>query len=201
MNFIRRLPFTLFMEATIIGVAVANGAVLGELSLASQLRWGFGLHSLWEGRWYALFTAPFFVRNLRMFLGILLFIGYSVGVYEWVAGARQAVLLYWITNILGLLLAAVLVVAPLYSAGMALGKEWALRSDVGPSAGGLGCIGGWVSHLPDHYRRWVFLAVMVYLIGKLAFFPELFADAAHLITFPLGFLAGRISRSGMRAWF
>lgn len=193
MHLIRRLPFTIFMEVVIIGMAVANGAVLGELSPATQLRWGFGLHSLWESRWYTLFTAPFFVRNLRMFLGILLFMGYSVGVYEWVASTRQAVFLYWITNILGLVLAAALVVAPLYSAGMALGKEWALKSDVGPSAGGLGCIGGWVSHLSDRYRRWVFLAVMVYLIGKLAFSPELFADAAHLITFPLGFLVGRIN--------
>lgn len=185
---IRRLPFTLFMELAIIGVALAHGAVVGELSSVAQLHWGFGLHNLWEGRFYTLFTAPFFVRDLRMFLGILLFVGYSIGIYEWLAGTRRAMLLYWVTNVLGLLLAAGLAIAPLYWAGTLLGRELAFMSDVGPSAGGLGCIGGWVRRLPDRYRTLMFLAMMLYLVGKLAFLPEPFSDAAHLIAFPLGFV-------------
>jgi len=32
---------------------------------------------------------------------------------------------------------------------------------------------------------------MIYLIGKLVFFPELFADTAHVIAFPMGFALDR----------
>lgn len=71
------------------------------------------------------------------------FVVYSIGVYEWLAGTRQALLLYWVTSVLGMLLAARLAVAPLYWGGTPLGHEVALMSDVGPSAGGLGYIGGW----------------------------------------------------------
>lgn len=188
-RYARRLPFTLFMELAIIGVAVAHGAVLGELSPAAKTRWGFGLHDLWEGRLYTTVTSTFFVRDLRMFLGILLLIGYSLGVYEWLAGTRRALFVYWSTNILATLLAAWLLVAPLYYwAGTPLGRELALMSDVGPSAGALGCIGGWVYRLPDRFRRRVFLGILVYLVGKLTLFREPFADATHLIAFPLGFV-------------
>ncbi len=179
------------MELVIIAVALAHGVLWAELSSVAQQRWGFGLHNLWEGRLYTPFTAPFFVRNLTMLLGILLLIGYSIGIYEWLAGTRRALLLYWVTNVLGMLLAAGLAVVPLYWVGSPLGRELALMSDVGPSAGGLGCIGGWVDRLPDRYRRWVFLAVMAYLIGKLVLFPELFADTAHLFAFPMGFALDR----------
>ncbi|MBM4431753.1 MAG: hypothetical protein FJ026_15625, partial [Chloroflexi bacterium] len=160
MHVARRLLFTFLMGLSITAVAIAEGAVLGRLSPTSQLRWGFGLHNLWEQRWYTAFTAPFFVRDLRMLPGILLLVGYSIGVLEWKAGTRQAVLIYWCTNVLGLWLAALLVVAPLYRAGTAQGTAAAFLSDVGPSAGGLGCIGGWVRHLPNRYRHWFFWIIL-----------------------------------------
>jgi phosphatidylglycerol lysyltransferase len=189
---LRRLPFTILMETAIVLLAVAGGAVTGELSLASQQRWGCGLHNLWEGRWWTVLTAPFFVRDLRMFLGILLFVLYTIGVCEWVTGTRATLAVYWITNVLGLVLAAVLVVGPLYLVRSPTGLAWAARSDVGPSAGGVGCIGAWVRHLPDCQRRWAFGLILAYLAAKLILLPELFADSAHLMTFPLGFvLAGR----------
>jgi hypothetical protein len=147
---------------------------------------------LWEGRWHTPISAPFFVRDVRQLLGIVLLVAYSIGVYEWVAGTRQALFLYWLANVAGLVLAALWVVWPLYLAGLPLARTAAFFSDVGPSAGGLACIAGWVRNLPVRYRRRLFLAILVYLIGKLLFLPELFADSAHLITFPLGYvLAGR----------
>lgn len=191
LRMIRRLGFTLLMELAIIAVATAQGAVLGELRPESKLHWGFGLHNLWEGRLYTLVTSAFFVRDLRMLVGILLLIGYSVGIYEWVAGTQRALALYWSTNILATLLAACLLVAPLYYAGRSTGRQLALMSDVGPSAGALGAIGGWVDRVPDRRRRWLFWVVMVYLAGKLALRPEPFADSVHLIAFPMGFVFDR----------
>jgi hypothetical protein len=187
MRFIRRVPFTLFMEAAVLLLAAINGAATGELSALQQHRWGFGLHALWEGRLYTVFTAPVLVRDLRMLLGILVFLLCSIGVHEWLGGTREAFAVYWITNMLGLCLAAMLFVGPLYLARTAMGLEWAYRSDVGPSAGGLGSIGAWVRRLPGRYRRWLFVAMMTYLIAKLVLVPELFADSAHLIAFPLGY--------------
>jgi hypothetical protein len=197
MRIARRLPFTLLMELSIAGVAVAERAVLGKLSPTSQRRWGFGLHNLWERRFYTAFTAPFFVRDLHMLLGILLLIGYSIGILEWKAGTRKTLLIYWCTNVLSLWLAALLVVAPSYRAGTAQGTATAFLSDVGPSAGGLGCIGGWVRYLPDRYRHRFFWIILAYLLGKLLLFPELFADSAHLVAFPMGYLlATRLKRQG-----
>jgi hypothetical protein len=188
----RRLPFTLMMEAAIVAIAATQGALAGGLSLEKQQRWGFGLHSLWEGRWHTLISEPFFVRDVRQLLGIVLLVAYSVGMYEWVAGTRQALLLYWATNVAGLALAAVVVVWPLYLMGLPMARTVAFFSDVGPSAGGLACIAGWVRNLPLRHRRWLVPAILMYLIAKLLFFPELFADSAHLMTFPLGYaLAGR----------
>lgn len=174
-------------------VAVVDGAILGRLSRATQEQWGFGLHDVWQGRFYTAITSTFFVRDLRMFVGILLLIGYSVGIYEWLAGTRRALLLYWVTNVGGFLLATLLVVGPLYWAGTIIGYELAFINEVGPSAGAFGCIGGWVNHLPARYRRWAFVGITVGLAGKLVLFPEPFADTVHLIAFSLGFtLDGRL---------
>jgi len=187
MAFVRRLPFTLFMELAIIVVALTHNVVLGDLRLAVELRWGFGPQNLRDGRLYTLVTAPFFVRNLRMFLGILLFVGYSVGIYEWVAGTRRALLLYWSTNIGVWTLAAALIAVWLSSTTTPQGHSLMLLTDVGPSVGGMGCVGGWVNQLPRRYRPWAFFGLLAYLAGKLALNPEPFADTAHLIVFPVGF--------------
>jgi phosphatidylglycerol lysyltransferase len=186
------------MEVAIISVAVTHGAVLGELSPATKQQWGFGLHDFGEGRSYTIITSTFFVRDLRMLTGILLLIGYSIGIYEWVAGTRRALLLYWSTNILATFLASWLLVALLNYAGSPLGRELAFMSDVGPSAGALGAIGGWVDRVPYRYRRWLFPTIMIYLMGKLALLPEPLADTIHLVAFPLGFALDRWPRLNRR---
>lgn len=187
LGIVRRLPFTLFMEGSILVTAVLVGAAAAELSPVVAQRWGFGLHNLWEGRWHTLVTSTFFVRDRHMLVTIVLLLGYSIGIYEWMAGTRRAVSLYWVTNIGATAVAAIVFVGPLYWARTALGRELGLMSDVGASAGAIGCIGAWTRWLPDRYRRWAFLAFLAYFAAKLATLTEPFADATHLVAFPMGF--------------
>lgn len=195
MTYLRRLPFTLLMELLIIIVAVTHGSIWGHLSQSATLRWGVGLHNLWEGRFYTFITSTFFVRDLRMFAGMIFLIGYSVGIYEWLRGTKRAIMLYWSTNLLAPLLACLFVVLPLYLAGTAIGQELAFLSDMGASAGAAGCVGGSVSQAPHRYRKWLFGFILLFLVSKLLFFPEPFADTIHLIAFPIGFAIER------RLWF
>ncbi len=190
MALVRRLPFTLFVLLTLVVVALWQGSMPGELSPAATLRWGFGSHNLWEVRLISLLTAPFFVGNPLMLLGNVVLLVCSLAVYEWLAGTWRAALVYGITHLLGFVAAAVVGIVPWFWPLLSFGQDVALGSHVGPSAGALGCAGGWVSCLPARFRWLVFLAILTGLIGKLVLFPDPFADLAGLVAFPAGFALG-----------
>jgi hypothetical protein len=179
----QRLPFTLVMLAGIIIVGIATGTPTQPIAVAPQQRWGFAFADFSHGAWYSLFTSVLLVNRPLMFWGILLFVGGSVGIYEWLVGWRRALCLFWLTDLGGHLAVALLVVLPLYSLGTATGYELAHSHDVGMSGGGFGCLGGWMSHLPRHWRTASLTLAAMYLLLRLLVFTELFPDLLHLLTF------------------
>jgi hypothetical protein len=186
LSVVRRERFTLFMSVALLVVAVFQGTLVADTAPAVILYWGFGLHNLWDGRLYTLIVSTFLVRQPWEVLGGILLVAVSVGVYEWMVGTRNSLLLYWSTNLTAPVLAALLFLWPHYLAGTSLGVKLAALSDVGPSAGALGCLGGWVGRLPARYRTWVAIAVLALLVAKLALFTDLIPDSSHLV----GFVAG-----------
>ncbi len=90
----------------IVTVGFLTGTYAGALSPILRKRWGFALHDLWQGTWYSLVSEVWFTRYPFMFWGILAFVILSIGVYEWRAGTKFAVLLYWLTDTSGNLLFA-----------------------------------------------------------------------------------------------
>ena len=184
---IRRVPFTLVMLLGIGSAGFITGTNKGDLDPAIAQRWGFALHDLWQGTWYSLVTEVWFTHQPFMFWGILTFVVFSIGVYEWRAGTQRACSLYWITDIGGTLILTFTFVLPLYLLHTELGQALAFADDVGMSGGGFGCVGGWVHRLAVPVRRWAFAGVMVYLALHLVLVFDLSSDVLHIITFCSGF--------------
>ena len=189
---IRRTPFTSLFEAAIIAVALWNGSAQGSLSADLKRTWGFGPLYFWREHWHTLVTGAFFVRNTLMLLGMVLFVAGSVGVYEWLAGTRRALLVFWAANVVTLLLTAACVVFPMHLAGIPPRWDWAPAGDVGASFGGFGCLGAWMMGMSGARRRGLLAAIVVAgLAAKFLLLPEIFSDAGHLVAFLVGVVIGR----------
>jgi len=182
----KRVPFTLAMVVAMLAVAIFQGTLAENTAPAVILYWGFGLHNLWDGRLYTLVVSTFLVHEPWELLGgILLLIG-TLGVYEWIVGTRRSFVLYWSANLVAPVLSALLFLWPHYLAGTSFGLQLAALSDVGPSAGALGCLGAWVARLPGRYRTGALILILAALIGKMALFLDLDSDATHLVGFAVG---------------
>ena len=177
-------------------VGVLSKSAVGVVAPSVLSHWGFALHDIWQGTWYVLVTEVWFTHSPFMFWGILGFVVFSIGVYEWRAGTRRSLLLYWLTDIGGTLILTLCFVLPLYLAGTELGLTLAFSDDVGMSGGGFGSVGGWVHLLALPLRRWAVIGVLVYLVLHLIVVTDLSSDVLHILTFTLGFwLEGRLSAS------
>jgi len=116
---------------------------------------------------------------------------------------RRAALTFWGFHLATLLMESLFIVLPLHQTGAALGAALLVAHDVGPSAGYFGCLGLACARFPN--RHGAGLAGLLILAGSgLALFQlsgvgqdatvKLSADLAHLIAFPLGWLASGLKR-------
>jgi hypothetical protein len=185
--FFQRLSFTFCLVFGIVIVGIATDTPLHSIDPVLSKRWGFALHDFADGTWYSLFTAALFTNRPLMFWGILPFVGFSVGVYEWLAGPQRTVCLFWLTDLGGTLCITLFIVLPLYLAGTSIGHDLAFSDDVGMSGGGFGCVGGWVNRLPRRWKAGILSAVAAYLVIRIGFFPALFSDLVHIVTFAGGY--------------
>jgi hypothetical protein len=191
-----RIPFTLFFETAIVAIALWNGSAQGRLSADLRHQWGFAPLYFWREHWHTLVTGAFFVRSAIMLLGMALFVAASVGVYEWLAGTRRALLVFWAANVVTLLLTAACVVFPMHLAGVPPRWDWAPSGDVGASFGGFGCIGAWMMGVSGTRRRIILVAIVTAgLVVKFLLQPEIFPDAGHLVAFLAGVALGAVLRS------
>jgi hypothetical protein len=181
----------LLFTIAIIAIALWNGSAGGRLSEDLGRAWGFGPLTFWREHWHTLVTGAFFVRDTIMLLGMVLFVLGSVGVYEWLAGTRRALLVFWAANVVTLLLTAACVVFPMRLAGVPPRWDWAPSGDVGASFGGFGCLGAWMMGVSGARRRAILILVVTAgLVVKLLLVPEVFGDAGHLVAFLVGVLLG-----------
>ncbi|HNR97381.1 MAG TPA: hypothetical protein PLN42_08315 [Anaerolineae bacterium] len=181
-----RLRFTLLMAAAIVAVAVWQGTLTGVLPSAVQYQWGFGPHSLWEGRAWTVLTATFLTSSGRMVLAQLGMLAYTVAICEWKLGWRRTAWWFWVSNVAGLWLAALLLAWPLWRAGVAVAVHTVGTSDTGASAGGVGCYGAWLGTLREPWRRRLWWLSLAILVGKTLLWPSLICDGGHLFGFLIG---------------
>lgn len=200
MSGLRRVPFTLAMVA-VVGVLALVASGPGFTARPDVVeRWGVSLSALGEGRVWTLVTATFLLHRPYLYPLTAAFLLYSVGVYEWTAGTRRALVVFWAADVAGSLIVALGIVLPLLLAGTQIGAELASAADVGVSGGAFACFGAWTGRLPVAWngvplRGLVLGGVGVYFVVQ-AFVPgALEADLLHAVVFPLGIaLDRRLSR-------
>lgn len=184
---IARLRFTLLFLLTMIVVAIATGTLLQP---ASAQPWfenvATGLPAFREGRWWTVFTSPFFVDQPIILIVLLPLIVGGIGWAEWQFGAWRTAVLFLAGHIVGVLGAAGLVML-FESFGSAWATQLAQRSDVGPSCGALTALVFAIGTLAAPWRLrarilvggWV--AISVLYIGALHDLEHAVAVAAALL--------------------
>jgi hypothetical protein len=161
-------------------------------------RLGFAPVDVWVLRWQRLFTSALVTSGGWIFWQAAGMIALAVGAAEWLAGTKRAIATFWGVHLATLLLESLLIALPLHHLGFTGGTALLVARDVGPSAGYFGCLGLACVRFPR--KRWGQLAgVLIFLSLIWTLFQppragqddtvKLFADLAHLIAFPLGWLS------------
>jgi membrane associated rhomboid family serine protease len=180
-----RLPFTLLLEASILGVALSLGLFDPEVGARWREREGFGWPSLVEGRYHTLLTSTFLVDDAWQWARIALLLTWTVGLLEWREGTRRSVWIYAVTNLASCLAAAAAQGVAAALAGPDI--VFAQSRDVGASAGAFGCLGALLPTLPARWRRPLAGLVLAYLALKALVFPTPSSDAVHAVALALGY--------------
>ncbi|MBX3050463.1 MAG: hypothetical protein KF753_03245 [Caldilineaceae bacterium] len=195
-----QLPFTLLLLLILATVAVLTNSHASDLSARWQGRLGVSARDIWRARWPRIFTAALVTKGGWVFGEALVMSALAVGVAEWMTSARRAAATFWGVHLLTFLAEAILIIWPLHRLGRKTSTALAATRDVGPSAGYFGALGLIVARLARPWRALAGTAIFAILVA--AFFvpvrpdgsgqtqaePKLFADLAHLIAFPLGWL-------------
>jgi hypothetical protein len=129
----------------------------------------------------------------------------GVGTAEWLTGSKRTALTFWGVHLVTLLTESWLI-APFLHLFIAIPADTlTIARDVGPSAGYFACLGLAIWQLPRRWRGWAAAALLTGLIATLVrplrpnedLSLKLFADIAHLIAFPLGFLSSWLVTAGL----
>ena len=183
-----RAPFTAFLDAAILAIALLNGSARERLVPFAAQAWGFDPLQIDLARWPTLVTGVFLVRHPAMLVAMLLFLVVSVGVYEARNGTGRAAVLFGLSHVTTLLATTAFFVYPMHWLGAPHRSDWAPAGDVGASFGAFGCLGGWIRRSQGRARAgWMGLVAFA-LVAKLVIAPQGFGDVGHLIAFYAGML-------------
>ncbi len=197
---IRRIPFALIMVVVLLIVAWWTNSYFQELTRAWMSRLGFAPRDFWLFRWERLFLSALVTSGGITFWLALAMVAVTSSIAEWINGTWRAVLAFWGVHLVTLVIEALIFTLPLHQLGFNQARGLFFSRDVGPSAGYMGSLGYTVAFLPRPWR-WIALgAILVYLVAALFFTlnsgvtpaVELSDDMAHLIAFPLGWLAANL---------
>jgi hypothetical protein len=198
----RRVPFTLIMLVALLTGALATNSHMDELSSRWLNRLGFAPSDLWFWRWERLFSSALVTNGGWVFGQALAMVALVVGVAEWLAGTRRAIVTFWGIHLLTLIIESLLIAWPLHLLGSPFGTSLAVAGDVGPSAGYFGCLGLACARFPQ--RRWG-QATGLFIFTGLGWAMlqparagedrtvKFSADLAHLLAFPLGWLSSYVA--------
>ncbi|GAA1881570.1 DUF2156 domain-containing protein [Pseudonocardia ailaonensis] len=192
---LRRLPFTTAVTVVMIVAGIATGAFWRAAEDQPWYPWvAYGVPSLVEGRWWTLFSGPFFavvpLFYVAMTGSFVLLVGYS----EWRIGTRLAAAAAVIGQLVGILAALGFLLAV-----RGIGWEWADRTagllDVGFSAGSLAAVAVTSATLRPPWRLRLRLALGLYVLASAVYLGTL-ADLEHLVSVGIALAVGpRIVRA------
>jgi len=199
---IKRVPFTLCMVAILLIVAWATHSYFQELARHWIERLGFAPRDFWLFRWERLFLSAFVTQGGLAFWLAVVMVAVTSGMAEWKSGSLRAFGTFWGVHLVTLVLESALFLLPLHRLGFPAARAVFFSRDVGPSAGYMGSLGYMVTFLPKPWRWLVFGVILLILLVSVFIPPfsgqnlaiKLSDDMAHLIAFPLGWLAAILIR-------
>lgn len=183
----RGFPFAVALTVLIAAIATATGAWSRRISPHILEEFGYSTQDLWSGRPWTLVTSIFLTSRPAMSWIIMVFAPLSIGLYEWLAGTRRAMIVFFAGDVLATLLLSLLVILPLYLAGLHAGAQWALERDVGMSAGGFAVVGASIALAPQRWRLLLLGGVCALVAVKMVIAAEPVADLVHVFGLILGF--------------
>jgi len=205
---VNRLPFTTTVVLAIMVVGVASGSLWHAAEQQHAFHYyAYGLPSLEHGRWWTLFTGPFFALRPWFYLPMTGSFALMAGFAEWHLGTRRAMAVT-----IGGQLVSTVVAVQFLELSRNSGWAWADRIsgtlDVGFSGGALAAIAITSAALRTPWRLrlraglCVYAGVAIVYVGTLADLVHFFALALAL---PLGRrLAGPAARNAnkpsLREW-
>jgi len=199
-NFLRRIPFTLAMLASLAISALITNTYFEQITHHWLQRTGFSPNDLWYWRLERMITSALVTVGGKVFCEALFFVAFAVGLAEWMTGWKRAAATFWGVHLLALVLLSLIVSLLLHQLrAFGLEADEAAR-DVGPSAGYFACLGLVSSRLK---RPWNLVsgALLFAMFVVAIFLPatagesaplKFSADLAHMLAFPLGWLSARI---------
>jgi hypothetical protein len=198
----RRLPFTLIMLAILILVALVTDTFIGPLSAAWLRRLGFAPRDFIFLRWRRLFTSALVTDGGWVFWQALALMAIACGAAEWQAGTWRAAATFWGVHLVTLAVESFLLAVPARFLGLPLATATVVARDVGPSAGYFACLGLALARLARPWG-WIGRGTVMALLVLFLVLPagvgqdpviNLVAGLAHVIAFPLGWLASSFQR-------
>jgi lysylphosphatidylglycerol synthetase-like protein (DUF2156 family) len=185
-----RLPFTASLLAVMLLANWASGSLTHSVAGSGLLEHvGYGVEPLRHGQFDTLLTSIPFALYPWMLATIAFLVLIGIAPFEMLAGWKRAAVVFFVSQIGGYLLAALLVSWPLAALGVGWGRYLASARDVGPSAGAFGCLAALVWLLPRRWRLPGGIALFVYLLGFLLLTHRVW-DVEHLIGGLLGLGTG-----------
>jgi hypothetical protein len=194
-----RIPFTLCMLATLVAAGLYGGSHVGPLDHEVHRAVGYSTQLVFEGHWQRVMTSLLFTAGGWHFYASLLMLAACVGWVEYHNGVLLVVAVFLGIHLLTLLLEGFAIALPLAAAGLNHGEMLFRARDVGPSAGYYGCLGFAVATSTVKWRPRIASLLLGLLFLRLTWSAyhlhsegvALSADMAHVVSFPLGLLAGR----------
>jgi hypothetical protein len=196
--FLHRLPFTSLMVFSIGIAALVTNTYFQEITRHWLNRTGFAPNDLWYWRIERMFTSALVTSGGVVFWEALFFVVFAVGLAEWMTGWKRTAVTFWGVHLLSLTLLSLIVSFAVHQLGNIGLEATTMARDVGPSAGYFACL-GLVSARLKRPWQWIsgsvillFFAITLFMLPQIGENAQIkfSADLAHLLAFPLGWLAG-----------
>lgn len=196
----KHMPFTVGMVLLLLLAAWLTRSYAQELARVWVIELGFAPRDFWFFRWERLILSALVTSGGGIFWLALGMVAITSGLAEWMIGSWKAALTFWGVHLVTLVIESMLFVLPLHQLGFIQARTLFFSRDVGPSAGYMGSLGLVATFLPKPWRWLAFITILIILIVSLFLQPrsgetqavKLSADLAHLLAFPLGWMAAFI---------
>lgn len=178
--FLGRMPFMVAFTLVFLLVGAFTGALWSPLHATPLFdAVGTGLPAFAEGRWWTVFTSPFFADPPIAYLTLLPLIIGGIGWAEWRFGTLRTIGLFLAGHLVGVLGAAGLL-ALLTPVDWHWADRLSQTLDVGPSCGALTALVFAIATLPSPWRLRARIAVGLWAAISVLYLGQLY-DLEHAI--------------------